>query len=308
MDLYLGIDIGGTAVKLGLIDSQARLLARHEASVSFDAYKTPISLTVQTAARAFLQQEQLAPEALCGIGVAATGQIDSLLGVVAGTCGNLPDWEQTPLKQELEACFGRPVTVANDANCMCLGEGWVGRAVGCPNYLGLTIGTGIGGGIVSGGRLIEGARGLGGETGHIRTHAITGRLCTCGGRGCWEQYASATALVKQAQALDKSLRNARQVFAAAPANPALDHLLDDWITEIAAGIVGLVHIFNPELILIGGGVSQQTERLILPLARQVQAAVMPAFARGLRLEAASLRNDAGMIGAVRYFIQRQLTS
>ncbi|NJP40475.1 ROK family protein [Oscillospiraceae bacterium HV4-5-C5C] len=305
MDLYLGIDIGGTAVKLGLIDSQARLRARYEASVSFDAYKTPISQTVQTQARAFLQQEQLAPEDLRGIGVSATGQIDSVNGVVAGTCGNLPDWEQTPLKQQLETCFRRPVTVANDANCMCLGEGWAGRAVGCQNYLGITIGTGIGGGIVSGGHLIEGARGLGGEIGHIQTHAVTGRLCTCGGHGCWEQYASATALVKQAQALDPLLQNGRQVFAAIPANPALGHLLDDWIGEIAAGIVGLVHIFNPELILIGGGVSQQAERLILPLARQVKTAVMPAFARGLRLEAASLRNDAGMMGAVRYFMQQE---
>ena len=115
---YLGVDIGGTAVKLGLVDENGRVLRRAERSVSFDGYKTPILDTVQTAIHEFLTAD--APR-LEGIAVSATGQIDSRRGVVAGTCGNFPGWIGVDIKGTLERAFGLPVTVANDANCMLLG-------------------------------------------------------------------------------------------------------------------------------------------------------------------------------------------
>jgi len=191
--IYLGIDIGGTAVKLGLVDDTGTVLDRAERSVSFDDYRTPILDTVQAAAADFTAGRR---EQLSGIGVSATGQIDSRKGIVAGTCGSLPGWVGAPIKDRLEADYHLPVTVANDANCMCLGEAWVGAARGCTDVIGITIGTGIGGGILTGGRLLEGARGLGGEMGHYRTHALDGVDCTCGAKGCWERYASTTALVR----------------------------------------------------------------------------------------------------------------
>ena len=236
--IYLGVDIGGTAVKLGLVDETGRVLRRAERSVSFGGYKTPILDTVQRAIRDFLAED--APE-LAGIGVSATGQIDSRRGVVAGTCGNFPGWIGVAIKGTLERAFGLPVTVANDANCMLLGEVWAGAARGYTDVVGVTLGTGVGGGILNGGRLLEGARGLGGE------------------------------------------------------------LLNHWINEIAQGLAGLVHIFNPQLILIGGGVSAQQALLIDPLAEKVRASVMPAFAEGLEVKAAALQNDAGLVGAVYYF-------
>ena len=171
MKQYLAIDIGGTSVKLGLVDETGGILAKAEESVSFDGWQTPILTTVLAAAERFLTARGEDPQALEGIGVSATGQINSHTGVVAGTCGNLPNYIGSPIKEQLEAKFHRPVTVANDANCMCLGEVWVGGAKGYTDVIGVTLGTGVGGGILTGGRLLEGARGLGGEMGHYRTHA-----------------------------------------------------------------------------------------------------------------------------------------
>ena len=298
--IYLGIDIGGTAVKLGLVDETGTVLDRAERSVSFDGYRTPILDTVRAAAADFTDGRQ---GQIAGIGVSATGQIDSRKGIVAGTCGSLPGWVGAPIRDRLTEDFGLPVTVANDANCMCLGEVWVGAARGCTDVIGITIGTGIGGGILTGGRLLEGARGLGGEMGHYRTHALDGVPCTCGARGCWERYASTTALVRAAQAMDPELRDGRAIFAAARAGrcDVLD-LLDRWMDEIAQGLAGMVHIFNPQRILVGGGVSAQKELLIEPLEHKVKAAVMPAFAEGLTLQAAAMQNDAGLVGAVYYLL------
>ena len=286
MKQYLAIDIGGTAVKLGIVDEEGRVLSKTEQSVCFDNYETPILTTVLSAAERFLKEQAVGPQGLAGIGVSAAGQIDTRKGIVAGTCGSLPNYIGSPIKAELEAKFGLPTTVANDANCMTLGEVWVG------------------GGILTGGRLLEGARGLGGELGHFRTHALDGVFCTCGASGCWERYAATTALVRGAQPRNPKWKDGRAIFESAHAgDPTILALLDDWTDEIAQGLAGMVHIFNPQLILIGGGVSAQQELLIDPVAKKVRASVMPAFAEGLEIRAAQLHNDAGMVGAVYYFRQ-----
>lgn len=302
MNEYFAIDIGGTSVKLGIVDETGTVRAKAEESVNFDGYQTPVLTTVLRTAKKFLTEQGKKPEDLVGIGVSATGQIDSKTGVVAGTCGNFPNYIGSPIKAELEAAFGLPVTVANDANCMCLGEVWVGGAKGYTDVIGVTLGTGVGGGILTGGHLLEGSRGLGGELGHFRTHALDGALCTCGATGCWEHYAATTALVRKAQSYNEAWNNGRVIFEQAQAgNTRILTLLDDWIDEIAQGLAGMVHIFNPQLILIGGGVSAQQELLIDPLAKKVRASIMPAFAEGLEIRAAQLHNDAGMVGAVYYF-------
>ena len=303
MKTYLGIDIGGTAVKLGLVTENGEVLRRAETSVSFDGYKTPILDTVRKAVACLLAESRAEGQDPAGAGVSATGQIDSSQGIVAGTCGSLPGWPCAPIRAALEADLGLPVTVANDANCMILGEAWVGAAKGYSDVLGVTIGTGLGGGVITGGRLLEGARGLGGELGHMRIHAGTGEPCTCGAVGCWERHASTSALVRRAVQMDPALDSGRAIFAAAREGDArVQKLLEDWIVEIAEGLAGLVHLFNPQLILVGGGVSSQQELLIDPLARQVKARVMPAFAQGLEICPAALANDAGLVGAVRYFL------
>ena len=158
MKQYFGIDIGGTAVKLGIVDETGKVLCKGEQSVNFDGYQTPVLDTVRKAAKEFLTAQAIPVENLSGIGVSATGQIDSRKGIVAGTCGNFPNYIGSPIKAALEQDFGLPVTVANDANCMTLGEVWVGGAQGYTDVIGVTLGTGVGGGILTGGRLLEGAR------------------------------------------------------------------------------------------------------------------------------------------------------
>lgn len=298
--VILGVDIGGTAVKLGMVDREGRVLTSMEQSVSFDNYRTPIMTTVVKAVDAFLQKTGMDPE---GIGVSATGQIDSRKGIVAGVGGNFPGWEGAVIGPVLSERFGRKVTVANDANCMCLGEAWVGAARGYSDVIGITIGTGVGGGIITGGRLLEGARGLAGEIGHMEVHAGDGIPCGCGARGCYEKYASTTALVEAAKELDPELGNGRVIFERAEnGDQKVQDLISRWIDEIVYGLMSLVYIFNPQIIVIGGGVSAQEELLIRPIREKILSKSMPAMREGLAVKAAALRNDAGLVGGVRYFL------
>ena len=300
--MILALDIGGTAVKLGLVSRSGSILARDEKSVCADGYKTPILTTVIREARAFLSRQQAQIE---GIGVSATGQIDDRTGVVIGTNGNIPGYEGTPLRAALEEAFGVPVRALNDANAAALGECFAGRAKGLRDVVMVTLGTGVGGGIVLGGRIFGGARGIAGELGHF-TLEQNGRPCSCGRRGCYESYASVTALVRMArEATGEAQLDGRILFARAQAgDPVVQAVLERWIDSIAAGICGLVHIFNPEMVLIGGGVSAQEALLIAPLRERVRAGVMPRFAECLSLEAATLGNDAGLLGAARFFMEQ----
>ena len=298
--MILSIDIGGTAVKMGLVDHAGAIHARHEASVCFDHYQTPILTTVIREAQAFLAREGAQIE---GIGVSATGQVDDSAGAVIGTNGKIPNYEGAQIKRDMEAAFGVPVFALNDANAAALGECFAGRAKGVQNVLMVTLGTGVGGGIVLGGKIFGGTRGIAGELGHFTLYQ-DGPRCPCGKRGCFESYAATTALVRRAkEATGEADMNGRIVFSrAADGDQAMLAVLSAWIDDIAAGISGLVHIFNPQMVLIGGGVSAQEALLIAPLRERVLRSVMPRFAEGLRLEAATLGNDAGMIGAARFYL------
>ena len=298
--MILSIDIGGTAVKMGLVDHEGAIHARHEASVCFDHYQTPILTTVIREAQAFLAREGAQIE---GIGVSATGQVDGRAGAVIGTNGKIPHYEGAQIKRDMEAAFGVPVFALNDANAAALGECFAGRAKGVQNVLMVTLGTGVGGGIVLGGKIFGGTRGIAGELGHFTLYQ-DGPRCPCGKRGCFESYAATTALVRRAkEATGEADMNGRIVFSrAADGDQAMLAVLSAWIDDIAAGISGLVHIFNPQMVLIGGGVSAQEALLIAPLRERVLRSVMPRFAECLRLEAATLGNDAGMIGAARFYL------
>ncbi len=298
--MILSIDIGGTAVKMGLVNREGSVHARHEASVCYDNYQTPILTTVIREAQAFLAREQAVIE---GIGVSATGQVDDRIGAVIGTNGKIPHYQGSQIKLEMEQIFGVPVFALNDANAAALGECFAGRARGVENVLMITLGTGVGGGIVLGGKIFGGTRGIAGELGHIPLYA-DGIPCTCGSRGCYESYAATTALVRLAkEATGEEEMNGRIIFArAAEGDEVMLSILDRWISDIAAGIVGLVHTFNPQMVLIGGGVSTQENLLINPLRERILKTAMPRFAEGLQIEAATLGNDAGMIGAAKFFM------
>ena len=162
--MILSIDVGGTAVKMGLVDESGAVHARHEASVCFDGYQTPILTTVIREAEAFLRQTHAQ---VAGVGVSATGQVDDRAGVVIGTNGKIPGYEGSRIKEDMEAHFHLPVWVLNDANAAALGECFAGAARGRRHVLMLTLGTGVGGGVVLGGELYGGARGIAGELGDL---------------------------------------------------------------------------------------------------------------------------------------------
>lgn len=301
--MILALDIGGTAVKLGLADREGNLYRKASADVAFDGYRTPVFTTVTEAARRFLGESGVRPE---GIAVSATGQVETKTGMVIGTNGKIPNYEGTGLKAGLEESFGAETWALNDANAAVLGECFTGRARGLKNVLMVTLGTGVGGGVVVNGKILEGSRGIAGELGHIPLYA-DGLPCSCGLRGCYENYASVTALIRRCEEqTGLGGLNGRIIFEKAEAgDKSFQAVLDGWIRDIAAGICGLVHVFNPEIVLVGGGVSAQEDLLIRPLREEVLSRTMPRFREQLRVERASLGNDAGLVGAVRYWLDQK---
>ena len=302
--MLLAVDIGGTAVKLALADEQGRLTQRREASVSFDGYQTPVMTSVIQAIHGLLRSTDAE---VTGIGVSATGQIDTDSGTVIGSNGSIPGYEGVCIRACLEETFRLPVHVLNDANAALLGEMSAGSARGASDVLMITLGTGVGGAMASGGRLLNGRGGLAGEIGHMSLYP-DGEICSCGRRGCYERYASTGALVRRARkALDRPELDGEQLFALArQGQPQAAALLETWREDIARGIISLVHVLNPQLILLGGGVCRQEALLLAPVRQRVLAGVMPCFARGLRLEAATLGNDAGLVGAAKWWYERQI--
>ena len=302
---YLGVDIGGTFIKLGIVDDAGNVRMRREVPIDRSGSATVME-TVMSGIDALLKDCGLEADAFEGIGVSSAGCIDTTKGCVAENGGNIPNWSYTSVAGPLSERYGIAATIANDGNCVALAEAWIGAAKGVRDVICVVLGTGVGGGIISGGRLIEGSHGFGGEIGHFPTHADL--LMT--GEKKWgshyETFASTGALVRRALASGKDWPNGREIFeAAASGDAAALEILDGWTTEVAAGITGLVHIFDPSVVLIGGGVSAQEELLIRPVRAKVLDTVTPDMASGLVLKAAELGNNAGMVGAVKYFIDRE---
>ena len=302
----IGIDLGGTNIAVGVVDDRHRIVA--EASLPAGAHR-PAEQVVADMCRAVelaLDKAGLTPADCASIGVGTPGTCDPERGVVVRAY-NL-NWFDVPVCAMLTAHFGLPARLSNDANCAALAETVAGAAVGCRNMVLITLGTGVGGGIIVDGRIVSGLGGAGGEPGHSLL-VLDGEPCTCGRRGCWEVYASATALIRQgreaAAAHPTSLLNqypeltGRDVFDAADAgDEAAQAVLERYYVYVAAGITDLVNILSPEMVLIGGGISRQGERLLRPIRRYVAANCFGGESRPQPIiQAAQLGNEAGIIGA-----------
>lgn len=309
--MYLGIDIGGTAVKIGIVTEKGQVLLSSSYDVAFDKYETPIFETIKKSIKIFLDDNKINSRELLGIGVSATGMVDSNVGSIVGVGGNIKNWCGTEIKKELESIYNIKTTVVNDANCMVIGEQWVGKARGFKNIIGVTIGTGVGGGIVVDSNILLGKIGIAGEIGHFSINS-QGKQCTCGNVGCYEQYASMTALINMVREKYETLEgipfskdkiNGKLIFQELEnKNESIQSIVNEWIENIGKGLVSLTHIFNPEIILIGGGVSKQEELLIDPIRKYVLSHLMSKFASDLKIESAKLGNNAGLVGAVYYNI------
>lgn len=304
--LYLGVDIGGTAVKLGLLTEEGSLVDTASYPVNFDGYETPILQTVLQRSREFLSSHT--DVVLRAIGVSATGAINSREGIVAGTAGHIKNWLGSRIKEEMSAEFQAPTFVLNDANAAALWEVWLGAAKDRQNVVVVTIGTGVGGGVITDGHILLGRDGFAGHLGHFPIQC-EGEACTCGNTGCLEHYASMTALVRMVtEGKEKGKLsfppediNGRTIFEeAGRGNEGVLCVIDKWTSYLASGLVGFVHVFNPEMLLLGGGVSAQQELFIRPVREKVLKKAMPNFTRGLVIDACRLGNEAGLVGAVYY--------
>lgn len=311
---YLGVDIGGTEVKIGVVKQTGEILRTRNYSVNYDGYNTPIIKTVRKGIQTFFEETGQKKENIKAIGVSATGAINTKEGIVAGSAGHIKNWKGSRIKEELQEEFQLPVWVLNDANAAALGEVWLGAARGKKNVVVITIGTGVGGGIIVDGKILLGANGFAGELGHAPLQC-EGEPCTCGNIGCLEYYGSMSALVRM---VSEKLRkegifenveeqiNGRWIFSEiAAGNKLVDEIATRWMDYIAAGIVGMVHIFNPEMVLIGGGVSAQQELFIDIVKEKVMSRAMSNFTQGLEVKAAQLNNEAGLAGAVYYCMQQE---
>ena len=284
------------------MDEDGRLLAVKTMKIREVSDPDALTDTLVALTRELAQEGGVPMEEIASVGAGVPGVVDIRTGSIVYTC-NLP-LRNIPLRKLFKRRLGLHLYVENDANCAALAEYYAGAGQGSKRFVTITLGTGIGSGIILGGKILRGFNFAAGEMGH-NVIVKDGIQCTCGRRGCWERYAATTALVRAAQEKDPAWKDGRAIFAAAEAgNKTVLALLDAWTDEIAQGLAGMVHIFNPQLILIGGGVSAQQKLLIEPIAAKVRASVMPAFAEGLEIRAAQLHNDAGMVGAVYYFRQQ----
>lgn len=315
----VGVDLGGTSINVGVVPFDgSRVLAMRSSPTGAD--KGPkhvvdrIIMMIREAMRDAAKEAGIADDAFIGIGLGSPGPLDRSTGTVIET-PNL-GWRNFPLRDLVSNAIGLPAELDNDANLATLGEWWAGVAQGVDHLIGVTLGTGIGGGIVLGGRIFHGANDVAGEIGHMSIDS-TGRKCKCGNYGCLEAYASGPAIAARAvegllsgeESLLLSLVDgditritAETVYEGIVAgDPFAREVMRDTAKFLGAGIANLINLLNPEMVVISGGVTRAGDHLLEPLRNEVRRrAFRPAF-ENCRIVTSELGNRAGVIGAAYMF-------
>jgi glucokinase len=307
VEYYLGIDIGGTSIKGVCCDKTGKLFA--DGSVPTSIKKGGDGLCASIEKLANKLKAKVPSGTLCGVGVGCPGEIDSKKGeiVFAGNLGI----KNYPLAQNLKSLFGVKVKVANDANVAALGEAKFGAGQNYSDSILVTLGTGVGGGVIIGGKLFEGFKSAGTEIGHM-VISLGGNKCTCGRRGCFETYASATALIEKtrnAMAADTTSRmwetynintvSGKTAFDYADTDATAKRVVEWYITRLGCGLVNLANIFRPQVIMLGGGVSAQGKKLTEPLQTIMDEEVFGGNERArVEITCATLGNLAGALGGI----------
>lgn len=309
--IIVGIDLGGTAIKIGIVNREYEIIA--QTSIPTEAVRPyeQVIADMGKAAMTLLAENGYELGECLGAGVGSPGIVDSEKGVVLYS--NNIRWDHVPLAKELKKHFPVPIYTNNDANCAALGEVVKGAARGYQNVVFLTLGTGVGGGIVIGGKIFEGSHPGGTELGHIH-NGSEGRKCTCGRYDCLETYASASALIEDAKKIAKQhpesllwelcgynldSMNAKMPFDAAAAEDYCGNvLIGNYIRHLADGITDIANIFRPDIIVLGGGVCAQGEKLTRPLNEYLKQNCFGASVTYVpQAVIAENGNNAGIIGA-----------
>ena len=314
---YIGIDVGGMSIKAGVADINGNVL--HKTTIvtrgNYDAEYT-ISNDIHKLIVKLLDEANIPEEKIAAVGIGQAGSIDSERGIINY-------WNNIPMKnvhvvEELKKWHKTPVFIDNDANVAALGECVFGAAKGLRNVMLVTLGTGVGSGIIIDGKIYRGEYGAGAEAGHMRI-VMNGEPCTCGGRGCWEAYASVSALIRQTKAaMEKHPEsmmcsiaaemgevNGITAFKAARAgDKAALEVVARYIEYVGTGLISLQNIFRPQIFLIGGGISKEGEFLTDPLEKFVQDGMFDKETGDpVKIRPAALHNDAGILGAAALAIE-----
>lgn len=305
MKYGFGIDLGGTTVKIAYFDETGAMLDKWEIPTVTEQEGARILPDIAASVTAYLEEQHIPRQAILGLGIGVPGPVDAR-GVV-NKCINL-GWGVFNIEKKLSELTGFPVKAGNDANVAALGEFWKGGGRGCENMVFVTLGTGIGGGIIVDGRLLYGAHGSGAEIGHLVVNRDEQVRCNCGKYGCAEQYCSATGIVRLARAYlsshagDSCLRSqepltCKEIFDGGKAGDRAALNILDQVYEYMGEFLGNVcSVVNPEVVVIGGGVSKAGQVLIDGIGPRFRKYVFHAAA-GARFVLASLGNDAGAYGA-----------
>ena len=290
MNKAIGVDIGGTKILSAIIDESGNIVKSLRVPSEGKEGRDKILSHLYEAI------EGLISEDIVGIGIGTAGQVDPDSGTIVTATPNLKDWAGTPLKDIIEKKFGLPTYVDNDGNVAALGEWWAGGGRGARCLLCLTIGTGIGSGIVYEGKVFRGAKGVGAELGHMSIK-YDGIRCNCGGIGCIEAYASGPALMKKLQEKGKPIATPDDVLRYAESGDIIVlEAIEEIGTLLGYAMVSFINIFNPDIILLSGGVSNLGDFLIRPIRKIVDTYALPG-GRDVKITRATLGENAGVVGA-----------
>ncbi|HWI63028.1 MAG TPA: ROK family protein [Symbiobacteriaceae bacterium] len=309
--LALGIDLGGTAIKVGVVTHKGEIIGRGERPTEIQLGAAGVVRNMALAAQDAMDAAHVTAAELEGAGIGAPGICDVVHGVVVHAV-NLGPWHDVEVGAMLKEHLGMPIFLDNDANCAALGEQWCGAASGSHHTLMITLGTGVGGGLVLDGKIYHGFRGWAGEFGHMPA-VEGGPACNCGRNGCLETVASATAManfarreINAGRAPYMAAKAAEQggkvdarliIYAARAGDAPAQAVLREVGEHLGNTLAGLVSALNPDLIVIGGGASHAGDFVLEPARQMVRAKAMPGPADVVRIVPAELGNDAGLIGA-----------
>lgn len=300
-----GVDVGGTTVKLGFFDASGSVLDKWEIPTVKDNDGTAILPDVAKSIMKKMEEKGISENDLAGIGIGVPGAVDDE-GTLIGGAVNI-GWKPFNIPKELNAYINVPVKAANDANVAAFGEMWQGGGKGYSNMVAVTLGTGVGGGIIVNGNIVTGATGAAGEIGHIHMEDNETEECGCKNKGCLEQYASATGIVRLARrrlaeddkpsVLREGELTAKAVFDAVKADDQVAiEIAERFGRYLGKGLALVGNVVNPEVFVIGGGVSKAGEILLSFVMPELQKYAFPPC-RGVKLALAKLGNDAGIYGA-----------
>ena len=316
-DLILGVDLGGTKILTAVVNSQGKMLSRdHSITPAQKGHEAVIQSILESAHRA-LEQADVVISELTAIGVGAPGLLNPETGILF-TSPNLPGWRDVPLRDIMQERLGKKTFLINDANAAALGEFYFGAARGVRNFIYITLSTGIGGGIVIDGKIYSGAIGAAGEVGHM-TIDDDGPICNCGNRGCWEMLASGTALAREARhRIEEGMRTSILEYAEGDVGKVTARVIQDAAEQgdslakeliartgyyVGVGLANLINIFNPELIVIGGGLSNIGDMLFEPAFKVAgERAYKEAF-QAVQFASAELGRNSGVLGAAAFALQ-----